>query len=164
MKGALQSLLATLDLNTRLFLNALEGVDDVLATSRPNGSTNHMAFVACHLVEARHYLAGVAGLETKSPFEDLLREAKGIEDVSTFPSVTEIRAAWQRVSEKLHRHFEKMNESGLERRTSHSFPIAQGETLGGALTFLLQHDGFHVGQLALLRKYHGLDAMRYGTD
>ncbi len=56
MNDALVPLVRTLDLNTRLFLNALDGVDDKIATSRPNESTNHIAFVACQLVDARHYL------------------------------------------------------------------------------------------------------------
>ncbi len=46
MNDALVPLVRTLDLNTRLFLNALDGVDDKIATSRPNESTNHIAFVA----------------------------------------------------------------------------------------------------------------------
>jgi uncharacterized damage-inducible protein DinB len=31
----------------------------------------------------------------------------------------------------------------------------------GALTFLVQHDSYHLGQLSLLRKWAGLPAMRY---
>jgi hypothetical protein len=31
----------------------------------------------------------------------------------------------------------------------------------GALTFLTQHDSYHIGQLALLRKHAGLAAMSY---
>ena len=41
-----------------------------------------------------------------------------------------------------------------------SFPLANG-TLLGTLTFLVQHDSYHLGQLSLLRKYCGLPAMRY---
>lgn len=32
----------------------------------------------------------------------------------------------------------------------------------GALAFLVQHDSYHLGQLALLRRAHGLPAMRDG--
>ena len=31
----------------------------------------------------------------------------------------------------------------------------------GALTFLVQHDSYHLGQLTFLRKLAGLPAMRY---
>jgi hypothetical protein len=30
-----------------------------------------------------------------------------------------------------------------------------------AITFLLQHDSFHIGQLAFLRRFSGLDALKY---
>ena len=41
MNDALVPLVRTLDLNTRLFLNALDGVDEKIANSRPpNESTN----------------------------------------------------------------------------------------------------------------------------
>ncbi len=30
-----------------------------------------------------------------------------------------------------------------------------------AITFLLQHDSFHIGQLAFLRRFLGLDALKY---
>ena len=30
-----------------------------------------------------------------------------------------------------------------------------------AITFLLQHDSFHIGQLALVRRFFGLEALKY---
>ena len=38
---------------------------------------------------------------------------------------------------------------------------ATRETVLGAITFLTQHDGYHLGQIALHRRYLGLDAMAY---
>jgi hypothetical protein len=61
VNSLLVPLVRTFDLNTRLFVNALDGVDDKIATSRPNKSTNHIAFVACHLVDARHYHSNAVG-------------------------------------------------------------------------------------------------------
>ena len=40
------------------------------------------------------------------------------------------------------------------------FPGPEQSVLG-LLTFLAQHDSYHVGQLAMLRKHAGLPAMRY---
>ena len=40
-------------------------------------------------------------------------------------------------------------------------PFAIALAVLGAVAFLLQHDSYHVGQLALLRKHFGLGAMRY---
>ena len=40
------------------------------------------------------------------------------------------------------------------------FSIADATLLGG-IAFLTQHDSYHIGQLALLRKHWGLGAMSY---
>jgi uncharacterized damage-inducible protein DinB len=37
-----------------------------------------------------------------------------------------------------------------------------GSAVLGVLTFLAQHDSYHVGQLSLLRRQLGLPAMKYG--
>ncbi|HEX9723580.1 MAG TPA: hypothetical protein VGC53_04790 [Vicinamibacteria bacterium] len=41
------------------------------------------------------------------------------------------------------------------------FPIEDGKSLLGCITFLLEHEAFHIGQIALLRRYLGLGAMKY---
>ena len=33
----------------------------------------------------------------------------------------------------------------------------------GSRAFLVQHDSYHIGQLAMLRRVHGLPAMRYSA-
>jgi uncharacterized damage-inducible protein DinB len=151
---------ATLDLNTRLFLNTLEGVDDAVATTRPNGDTNHLAFLACHLLDARHYMASFTGLETDKPFKEILDEAATIDDIAEFPKLGEIKAAWEEVSVVLADHLSELSEEELGKDSSQAFPIEDG-TVFGAVTFLLQHESYHIGQLSLLRRFFGLPPMKY---
>jgi uncharacterized damage-inducible protein DinB len=54
-----------------------------------------------------------------------------------------------------------MTAADLDAPLTTQFPGAADQTVLSALTFLVQHDSYHVGQLALLRKYVGLPAMRY---
>jgi uncharacterized damage-inducible protein DinB len=161
MNPAVSPLKHTLDLNTRLVLNALEGIDDDMARTRPNGHTNHVAFLACHLVDSRHYLAKALGLASESPFKGLLDGAAGIDDVKAFPSLDAVRDAWRSVSETLSRHVEGLTASDLEKPAPFAFPIEGGPTALGCLAFLVQHDSYHLGQIALLRRYLGLEAMKY---
>ncbi|MEE9180602.1 MAG: DinB family protein [Vicinamibacteria bacterium] len=160
MNDALVPLVRTLDLNTRLFLNALDGVDDKIATSRPNESTNHIAFVACHLVDARHYLGNAVGRESISPFKEL-EGARGIDDIEKFPTVDEIRSAWTNIAKTLSHHLTTLSDSDLEKELERPFPIEGGKTILAAITFLLQHDSFHIGQLAFVRRFFGLEALKY---
>ena len=160
MNAALVPLHRTLELNTRLLLNALDGVDDELALKRPGESTNHIAFISCHLVESRHYLAGCAGCDTESPFKQL-ENARRLEDVSHFPAVEEIRAAWSDIGGILGDRLPRLGETDLEAAVKYAFPIEGGESLLGCITFLVGHEAFHIGQIALLRRHFGLAALKY---
>jgi uncharacterized damage-inducible protein DinB len=161
MNPSVEPLKRTLDLNSRLFLNALEGIDEETARRRPNESTNHVAFVACHLVDARHHLARTLGLASESPFKEILDEAKGIDDVKEFPTLDEMRSAWQAVSRELSEHLAGLDAAALEKPAPYEFPIEDGKTTLGCLTFLIQHDTYHLGQIALLRRLLGLEPMSY---
>ena len=44
---------------------------------------------------------------------------------------------------------------------STTVPLLSDTTFAGAITFLAQHESYHVGQLALLRKGLGLGPMSY---
>ena len=160
MNAELVPLRNTLQLNTRLFLSALDGVNETVAVTRPNATTNHMAFISCHLIESRHYLAGCAGAETQSPFKQL-ENARRLEDVTHFPSLEEIRAAWTDIARILNDRLPQLSEADLQGEMKSSFPIEGGKSLLGCITFLLGHEAFHIGQIALLRRYFGLGALKY---
>jgi hypothetical protein len=113
----------TLELNTRLLLNALDGVDENTARIRASERTNHILFLACHLVDARHYLARSIGLESESPFKAMLDEAEGIDDVKEYPSLEEVRDAWT----------SGLSTSRSRRRTPS--PSKEGEASSGVSRF-----------------------------
>jgi uncharacterized damage-inducible protein DinB len=151
---------AVLKLNTRLYLNCLADVDDETAGRRPSGATNSLAFLALHLLDSRCYLARFIGSEAGHPFEALLEGVRGIEEMSGFPPLAEVRAAWERVSATLADRLAALTEEEVLRESPQRFPV-DDRTVLGAVAFLLQHDSYHVGQMALLRKYFGLPPMSY---
>lgn len=160
MDTRVEMLAATLRLNTRLMANCMEGVDDALAGTRWCDRTNHMAFLAAHLVGARAYLTGMLGGDGTDPFHELLGAASTIDEVEEFPRVAEIMSAWSEVSERLLAALEAADEEALAASPAFQFPIDDATVLGG-VAFLVQHDSYHIGQLALLRKHWGLGAMSY---
>ncbi len=153
-------LVATLELNTKLFENCLDGVDDETGLSRTNDRTNHLRFIAAHMVGARAFLAGVLGGDGSDPFEAQLGAAKSIEEVASFPTVDEIRARWPEVSRRATARLEALTPEELDAATEYGFPVEDRSVLGIA-TFLVQHDTYHLGQLGLLPKHVGLGAMAY---
>ena len=147
-------------LNTRLLLNGFDGLDEAACLRRPNERANHAAFIALHLIDARYYLAGLVGLDAKSPFLELTEEARGIDDLARHPGREELLPAWREVGELLLGRFGEMSAAELDADSPAEFPIDDGSALGG-IAFLIQHEAYHIGQIGLLRKLLGYEPMSY---
>jgi len=151
-----------LRLNTRLFRNCLDGLTEVQAHARPSPTTNSAAFVAAHVADARFFLLRVLGAaDPPSPLARYLEGARSIEELERCPPLAETLAAWTEASHALRDRLAEITAAELDAEHPVRFPVAD-RTVLGALAFLAQHDSYHVGQLALLRKHAGLPAMRYG--
>ena len=154
------SLAEILRLNTVLFRNCLDKLNDEQAALRPSGGTNNAAFVAAHLTNSRFYLLKVLGVDHEDPLAPYLDGKKGLDDLDTLPALSEIQAAWTLAAHLLKDRLAVMTAADWDGPSNVRFPLANG-TLLATLTFLVQHDSYHIGQLSLLRKYCGLPAMRY---
>ena len=148
-----------LTLNTRLLHNCLEGVDDLLGIRRVTADTNSLAFLAAHLSQSRHYACMIAGRPLTDPLEGRLK-GKSLDDVGPLPSLAEITAAWDAVSAHLLRTLEELRDEDMKREATRRLPGSDG-TVASVLPFLAQHDSYHIGQMAILRRQLGLGAMKY---
>jgi hypothetical protein len=54
----------------------------------------------------------------------------------------------------LSKRLEEIGDAELSAKCPRDFPIAD-KTMRGAITFLAYHEGYHVGQMAYLRKLLG---------
>ena len=145
MHPAVAPLAAILDLNTDLLLNCLDGLSDAEAQHRLQGGGNSLAFLLAHLTDTRHFLATRLKRPLPNPFASLLADARSIDDIQGWPSVDELRAAWRTISDHL----------------ASVLPSLTAEELSEANVFLTQHDSYHVGQAAFLRRQVGKPAMAY---
>ena len=149
-----------LRMNTRLFRNCLDGMSEAQSLARPTTYTNSAGYVASHVATSRYYLLTVLGLPTANPLEEFTGKAQRIEDVEVPASLDVIRTAWTAASHLLRDRLESMTGAELEALVETRLPLPDKSVLS-VVTFLAQHDSFHIGQLSLLRKYVGLPAMRY---
>jgi uncharacterized damage-inducible protein DinB len=83
-----------------------------------------------------------------------------IAQVTSYPSLADMKAAWTAVSEKVDRRLQKMTAAELDKTLDPGFPM-DNKTVLGVFSFMVQHDSYHLGQLGLLRKHAGLPAMSY---
>ncbi len=160
MNDRLVPLYEIFKLNSRLFLNCLDGWKDDQARWRPGPGTNSAAFIALHLVDSRHYIARVIGMTTENPFP-FLADAKSIEDMKTWPKLEEIRSAWKSVTGNMRERFKTLTPADLAAPAEWQEMPMDDKTQTGMLIFMMQHESYHIGQLAILRKQAGLPAMSY---
>ena len=160
MASSAPALGGILRLNTRLYLNCIADVSDADARRRPNERTNSLAFIACHVLDARHYLARYLGLDEPNPVEDALRDATGIDDVVELPAIDRIVDGWRKLAPTISACLDDLSTTELGAPSPQRFPV-DDLSIGGGIGFLLQHESYHIGQLALVRKYLGYPAMKY---
>jgi len=162
MHPSVAPIAAILRLNTELLLNCLAGLDDAAANRRVTPATNSITFLVAHLVDSRHYLGKVIGAPLDSPLADLLAGARSLEDLAALPDLAALIAAWERIAAHLAVHIERLDTPALAAAAPDRLPGGDGSVLG-ALTFLAQHETYHLGQLGLLRRQIGYPAMSYAT-
>lgn len=147
-----------LRLNTKLLRNCLDGMSDEAATVRPSATTNNAATIASHCSDARFYLLQLLGVAETNP----LAPAHGVGEPPRPASLAAVQDAWTSASHALRDRLETLSSDDLEREMPNAppFPGTDKSALS-VLTFLVQHESYHLGQLAMLRKYVGLPAMKY---
>ena len=160
MDPRVQPLAAILHLNTRLFLNCLDGLSDETARVRHASGVNSATFIAAHVTDSRFFILKTLGGTLENPLSASLDKAKSIDDITDWPALDTIRGAWTEVSSAIDGQLVASTADDLSTAVDARFPGVERTRLG-ALTFLVQHDSYHLGQLALLRKPAGLPAMSY---
>lgn len=147
---------------TTLFRNCLDGIDGVLARQRLTDNTNDLVFIGIHLVDARYYMELAMGGNYSAPFPRL-EEVSSVNDLpDDCPSIAQILELWNQISPMLETRFEDLTESHLSAKSPFNFyPEDAPQDVRMALSFLIHHEGYHIGQMALIRKGLGLPAMRY---
>jgi uncharacterized damage-inducible protein DinB len=151
---------AVLELNGALFLNALDGLDDATARQPHGESRRRVDHIAAHLLDARGSLGTLIGVEVRHGLATVLSDATSFDALGDRAPVSAVRTAWAELSQAIARKLEGLETAALDAPASHHFPI-RDRTLRGAITFLLHHESYHIGQLGLLRRELGLPAVQY---
>ncbi|HEY7635603.1 MAG TPA: DinB family protein [Gemmatimonadales bacterium] len=147
-------------LNTDLLLNCLQGLSESEARQCLPGGGNSMAFLAAHLADSRYFLVERLGNPLSNPLARYLAQARSISDIREWPTLDEIRSAWLAVSAHLQDALAALSAAQLSEPNVHRFPLGDSSRLG-LIVFLAQHDSYHLGQVAFLRRQLGKPAMSY---
>ena len=149
-----------LNMNERLFNNALEGVTDAQATERISGHNNPLIWVATHTAWARYNMLAMLGKPAANPFDGKFENFKAYDPNDTYPTLDVVKKEWANASHLLKEALATVTEEHLAADCPLKSPIGDF-SFGGTIAFLAQHESYDLGQMGLLKKYHTKEAMKY---
>ena len=161
MTTSAAALKSQFDFHTRLFNNVLEGITEAESSKRNAEQINHIKWVAGHIVNTRiGSLSKLAGIEPDESYAVQFARGSSLDPNASYPPLEEIKSRLNETSTAISDHIAKIPEEVLAAKSNAAVPIAD-DTVRGLLAFLMSHEALHIGQLSLLRKMAGKEAMSF---
>jgi|GEM_PF-504790 len=146
-------------LHRRLFENALDGISENDLTVRITSNTNHLLWLAGHQACTRSFVAQLLG-DTTVDGESLGIFNKALDENADYPGMNEIMDIFNKASGAIMGRLPHVTTEALNAPAPFEHP-GNDATVGGLVDFLLDHEGYHIGQMGFLRKALGYDALSY---
>jgi hypothetical protein len=140
--------------NTGLVKRATEGVLNEHWFLKPGDASNHLMWVAGHLIVSRAGVLKLLGTDWAAPWSSLFGRGAKLTTPDQYPVVEEIRTAWDDVSGQLLASFATTPPDVLAKTAPERTPSFDGN-VSGTIAFLAFHETYHVGQVSYLRKWLG---------
>jgi hypothetical protein len=160
MKKSIHHSEIILNLNERLFINALEDVTDEQAKERISTHNNPLNWLATHTVWARYNTAALLGKPAENPYKGYFEGFKPFEENMKFDTLDQIKEEWKKASLLIREGLASATEEHLDSPAPFNNPTGDS-TIGGTIAFLAQHESYDIGQMGLLKKYFTRKAMSY---
>lgn len=135
-------------------LKALEGLSREELHRRVAADSNPMIWIIGHMTHSRCGLLNLLGAKREMPWPEFFAKGVAAEDSSRYPELEEVLGVWNEVGEALDQRFETLTDDELSAKAPRDFPVPD-KTVRGAINFMAFHEGYHVGQMAYLRKWLG---------
>jgi hypothetical protein len=156
-----------LSLNTRLFRNVLEGISETESVKRMNEHTNHLRWIAGHLTGLRYRNLVRAGLKP-APFVQMDKYFipdtpppgnRPYDPALEYPELKELLHSWDLYSGPWIEAVGNSTPAQLATVLPSQLPL--GNTLLDAYAFIASHEIYHIGQMSIIRRILGHDAMSF---
>jgi hypothetical protein len=159
--SAKKQLLAQYDLHNLLFNNVIVDISEEESNIRLVPSINNIKWLAGHLVWVQTNLGRMCGVLIEIVWIDhyntQLSQPPGPE--IKVPSLKEIKDAWNRYSAEIRNGLDNLSDEALN--SPIEFPIPLFKTQEGLWTFINHHQAYTIGQIGILRRALGKEAMKY---
>ena len=120
----------------------------------PGDDSNHLMWLLGHVVVHRGKVLTMLGADWNASWAPLFARGAQRGDAEQYPSVEEMRDAWNHVSEQLKATLNGSTAETLGSAPPEGFPSFDKQ-VGGSVAFFAFHDCYHTGQMSFLRKWLG---------
>ena len=156
----MHSLIALFDMHTDFFVKAIDGISDKDSVNRMNTKAVHPAWITGSVIQERfELLNGFNESDNKQAAHELFDNHKGIQDDVTYPSLTEFKKDWDKVSPMLREALSNATTEKLD--TSFEMMPGMSMTYYELYTFMSYREANMIGQLALWRRLMDYPAIKY---
>jgi len=166
--SAKKVLLDQYDLHNVLFNNVIADVSDEESNKCIAGPMNSVKWLAGHLAWAQLNLGNIGGLPQEFQWRDHFHTKQGATPVdlaappSEMPTLQQIKDKWNEMAPSIRAGLENLPEEALQSEVPIKHPIAPFDSsLGGLWAFINHHQAYTIGQIGILRRGLGKDAMKY---
>ena len=154
MDTGLSTIASIFKKNTQLFEKATEGIPPERWLAKPSDDSNHLLWIAGHVVVHRAIVPKLLGREWSAPWEKLFARGSKLVAPEQYPAAGEIQRAWVEVSQMLSESLASAPADVLVQPTKKPMPSLDG-SISGSIGFLSLHETYHLGQMSYLRKWLG---------
>lgn len=150
---------AQFDLQRSWFLNSLADISEEESHKQMADNLNPIKWVAGHVVNTRmSLLAILTGKAQDTNYNKLFGKGSSNKIDSSFPTIEDIQLKWNSVSVQLSEYISSLSEDTLLSPPPFQTAIPN-TTLHGLIAFMVIHEAQHIGQISILRKLLGKQAM-----
>ena len=154
--------LTIFNMNTKLFIDCMEGITEEQSNVRISSDTNSIKWIAAHIIWARYNASTLMGNPpVNNPYTGLFENFRPTNEADDYKTVIEINEEWKKASDLIENSFLKIENDFWEKEAPIKLSFIGDDTNAGLITFLAQHESFHLGQLAILKKNITGISMKY---
>jgi uncharacterized damage-inducible protein DinB len=126
----------------------LDGISHEESLSTPRDGSNSLNWVLGHLVATRNLVLDLLDQPSVLTKEQAVAYRGDGGDPSRFLGLEDLKAALERSQEAIHSGFQKLSSESMKARV-------YGSTVGEMLAVLSFHEGYHGGQIGIIRRSLG---------
>ncbi len=158
MDPVLDQIANHLKLGDHLLKTALENLSEEELHRRGGPQSNSMLWITGHLALSRCRMLKLTGGDRDFPWSDLFSRGSAMQTPNDYPALDQVLESWDKTSGLLLAALPKMTPEQLFAKSPQSLP-GDDKSVRGALSFLVYHEAYHMGQMGYLRKMLGYESL-----